>query len=424
MSPLWSLAWRSAWSRRLTLSLVVLSVALSTLLLLGVERLRQDVRQGFAQSVSGCDLVVGPRSGAVPLMLYAVFHVGNATSNIPMSRLNALAQHPAVAWLVPLSLGDTHHGYPVLATTAVYFSRFQHGDHQPLHLAQGRAWSDQPADLFTVVLGADVAEALGYTLGQPLTMSHGESLMHEAEHDDKPFTVVGVLARTGTPVDRTLHIPLQAMQALHLDWADGHHDLTHAVAQDELQDFDLTPQEVSAALVGLKQRAAVLSVQREVNTQTGAALMAVMPGVALQELWDMVGVGEKALLGLSALVAVVSVLGLVAVVLAGLNERRRELAVLRAVGAGPRHILALLVVEGGFVTCLGAGLGVLATVGLIALAGPWLQSHWGLALSWAMPTARQGALLGAVLLAGVAASLVPGWRAYRLSLSDGLSPPV
>ncbi|MFZ2988352.1 ABC transporter permease, partial [Ideonella sp.] len=210
----------------------------------------------------------------------------------------------------------------------------------------------------------------------------------------------------------------------HLDWASGMPMPGMGIAADELQDYDLTPRQVTAALVGLKSRAAVFGVQRKVNQYAAEPLMAVLPGVALDELWDVVGAGEQALLGMSVMVAVVSLVGLVAVVLAGLNERRRELAVLRAVGAGPRKIMLLLLAEGCLVTWLGCALGVLATAALIGLAGPWVQGQWGIALSWAVPTPRQYGLLGAVLLAGMLASLVPGWRAYRLSLADGLSPKV
>jgi len=168
----------------------------------------------------------------------------------------------------------------------------------------------------------------------------------------------------------------------------------------------------------------VFAVQRFVANYADEPLMAVLPGVALDELWQVVGVGEKALLGMSALVAVVSLAGLVAVVLAGLNERRRELAVLRAVGAGPRHVLWLLAGEGVLITTLGVAIGIVASVLLIALAGPWVQTRFGIALQLAPPSGAEWGLLGAVLAAGVLASLVPGLRAYRLSLADGLSPKV
>lgn len=422
MKPLAAIATRSAWHRRGTLALVVFSIALATLLLLLLERMRTDVRDSFTQAVSGTDLVVGARTGSVQLMLYAVFHLGGATNNVKTDSLKALAAHRAVAWVVPLSLGDSHRGFPVLGTTPEFFTRFLYGDREPLALARGRAFSGTLDGLYETVLGAEVAERLHDGLGQRIVLAHGAGGPLGVEHADKPFTVVGVLARTGTPVDRTVHVSLQAIEALHIDWAGGAPLPGMKIAPEQARKFDLEPKFATAALVGLKSRVAAFAVQRWVNAYEGEPLMAVLPGVALDELWDVVGVGEKALLGMSALVAVVSLAGLVAVVLAGLNERRRELAVLRAVGAAPRHVLALLALEGGLVTALGVLAGWVASTLGIALAAPWAQRQFGIALQLAAPTAAQWALLGAVLAAGMLASLVPGWRAYRLSLADGLSP--
>jgi len=422
MTPLISLAGRSAWNRRSTLGLVALSIALSTLLLLGFERLRADVRENFSESVSGTDLIVGARTGAVQLLLYSVFRVGGATNNIRMSSLSDLASHRAVDWVVPLSLGDSHRGYPVLATSRAYFDHFRYGDHQPLGFTSGRAFTGNVDGLYEAVLGSDVADALGYRLGDRIVLAHGTGTIPGAEHADKPFTVVGVLGRTGTPVDRTVHISLEAMEAIHLDWVAGVPVPGLHVAPEDARLHDLRPKQVTAALVGLKNRAAVFAVQRYVDDYPGEPLMAVLPGVALDELWDVVGVGEKALIAMSAMVGFVSLAGLVAVVLAGLNERRRELAVLRAVGASPRDVLALLAAEGAVVTLAGAVAGVLAGLVVLMALAPWLKSRYGIVLSSAPPTASQWLLLAAVIVAGVVASLVPGWRAYRLSLADGLSP--
>lgn len=422
MKPLFSLALHSAWSRRGTLSLVVASVALSTFLLVGFDHLRRDVRQNFSESVSGTDLIVGARTGPVQLLLYAVFHIGGATNNVRTESLEAVAAHPAVAWLVPLSLGDSHRGYPVLATTPAYFDRLRHGDDQALAFVRGRGFAGTLDGLYEVVLGAEVADALHYGLDARITLSHGNGGMPGAEHGDKPFKVVGVLQRTGTPVDRTLHISLAAMEAIHLDWVGGAPLPGLNIPAEQARKFDLAPKEVTAALVGLKTRSAVFNVQRAVSRHPDEPLMAILPGVALDELWEVVGIGERALIGMSVLVAVVSLAGLVAVILAGLNERRRELAVLRAVGAAPRHILWLLAVEGAGVTLVGVVAGTVSAATAIALGGPWVQSEWGVGLRLGAPTLSQGLLLGAIVLGGCAASLIPGWRAYRLSLADGLSP--
>jgi putative ABC transport system permease protein len=352
-----------------------------------------------------------------------------------MDSVNKLAQHRSVSWVVPLSLGDSHRGFPVLGTTPGFFQHFAYGDKQPLVLQQGAAFADTLDGLYEAVIGAEVARQMGYGLGQSITLGHG---MHDHDHDhkgepadgntdehaDKPFKVVGILAPTGTPVDRSVQVSLKALEAIHLDWVAGTPMPGGQIPADQARKFNLEPEEVTAALVGLKSRAAVFNVQRFVNFYEEEALMGVMPGVALGELWTVLGLGENALLAVSALVALVSVVSLVAVVLAGLNERRRELAVLRAVGAAPRHVLGLLTLEGVWVTCAGVVLGVVLAHAGMALATPWLQQSLGIRLQLAAPLPTQLALAGAVLLAGLLASLGPAWRAYRLSLADGLSPRV
>jgi putative ABC transport system permease protein len=419
MTALFGISWRSAWNRRLTLALTVLSIALSTFLLLGVERIRTEMRENFASSVSGTDLIVGARTGSTQLLLYSVFRIGAATNNIQWKSVQALAAHPGVSWVVPLSLGDSHRGFAVLATTPEYFEHFRYGDRQPLRLREGKPFSE----LFDAVIGAEVADRLSYRVGQKITLAHGSGEL-VAEHADKPFTVVGILARTGTPVDRTVHIGLGAMEAIHLEWAGGAPMPGVKIPADQVRKFDLTPKNVTAALVGLKNRAAVFAVQRWVSTYSGEPLMAILPGVALDELWSVIGIGENALLLMSGLVALVSLAGLVSVVMAGLNERRRELAVLRAVGANLRHVLTLLALEGGMVTLLGVAVGMaLAALG-IAVLSPWLQSRFGLALALSEPTLNEWLLLASLIAAGWLASLLPGIRAYRLSLADGLSPRI
>jgi putative ABC transport system permease protein len=454
-----SIAWRSAWHRRFGLGLVLVSVALSCFLLLAVERLRHDLRDSFSQAVSGTDLIVGPRSGSVQLLLYSVFRIGQASHNIRWESVQALQRDPAVAWVLPISLGDSHRGFPVVATTPAYFEHFRHGRREPLHLAQGRPFGDGPQALFEVV-GAEVAARRGYRLGERLLLAHDAGEIESDAHDEHPFQVVGVLARTGTPVDRSLHIRLEAMEALHQGGGPGglgmpglpgtagmpgmagltgfgqpaeapgaasgpaSGAMSSPGSEAALPNLEaLTPRSVTAALVGLKRRSAVFSAQRRIADYRGEPLLAILPGVALDELWVAVDFGERALLATGALVALVSLAGLVAVIVTGLEQRRHELAVLRSVGARPRQIAALLLLEGSGLTAVGALLGTAAALACAHLAGPWVQSQWGLTLSTAWPSPEEWTLLAAVVTAGSIASLLPGWRAYRVSLADGLTPP-
>jgi putative ABC transport system permease protein len=412
------LAARSAWNRRLTLGLTLAAIMLSVALLLGVERVRHDARETFSQSVSGTDLVVGARSGAVQLMLYAVFRIGEATNGIKWQSYRDVAAHPSVAWSIPLSLGDSHRGYPVLGTTTAYFEHFRYGDAKLLAFASGRPFTA----LFDAVLGADIARDLGYRQGDRIVLSHGTGEIGLAEHADKPFVVTGILERTGTPVDRTAHISLEAMEAIHLDWQGGVPIPGFTIPPEMVRKFDLAPKEITAALIGLHNRAAVFGVQRHINRYPGEPLQAVMPGVALDQLWQTLALAERAMQAVSALVVVVGLAGLVAVMLSGLNERRRELAVLRAVGARPADILALLTVEGLCITLLGALGGVMLLSILTGLLGPIAQAEFGVVIRARLLSASEWQVLAAVVCAGLAASLVPGIRAYRHSLADGLAP--
>ncbi|MCD9120831.1 FtsX-like permease family protein [Cupriavidus sp. UGS-1] len=425
MIALMSIAARSAWNRRFNLVWMVIAIALSTALLLGIERVRHQVRASFAQSVSGTDLIVGARTSPIQLVLYAVFRLGGATNNIGWGSVQRLAAHPQVAWTIPLSLGDSHRGFPVLATTAGYFEHFRHGDGRALRLAQGRPFDDRIDGMFDAVLGAEVARRLDYRIGDRIVLAHGDAAAPGAlrlEHGDKPFTVVGILAPTGTPVDRTIHIGLEAMQAIHLDFQGGTRVPGASIAPEHLRRFDLTPDSVTAVLVGLKLRSRVFALQREIAQDTREPLMAVLPGVALDALWDLVDIAGNALRAVSALVAVIGLAGLASSILAALGERRRELAILRAAGARPRDILALLAIEGMMLMLTGVAAGVALLSLSSALLAGWLEARLGVALPVSWPSLAELPLLAALVVAGFAASLLPAWRAYRLSLADGLNP--
>ena len=211
------LALQSLRNRALTAFLTVLAIAFSVMLVLGVERVRTGARQSFADTISGTDLIVGARSGSIQLLLYSVFRIGNSTNNITWATYTDIAKRPEVAWIVPISLGDSHRGFRVLGTTPEYFERYKYRHGQPLKFTAGKPFSD----LFDAVLGADVASALGYHVGDPIIVAHGLGTVSFVEHDDKPFKVSGILAKTGTPVDRTVHVSLEAIEAIHVDWQSG-----------------------------------------------------------------------------------------------------------------------------------------------------------------------------------------------------------
>lgn len=197
-----SLAWRSLRNRRSTALLTISAIAISVALLLGVEKMRTAAREGFANTVSGVDLIVGARSGQLNLLLYSVFRVGDATANVSWESYQKIARHPDVAWTIPISLGDSHRGFRVMGTNGNYFEHYRYAGDRRMTFAAGKPFDD----LYDAVIGADVARQLGYKLGDPIVIAHGVGNVSFAKHDDKPFRIAGILAKTGTPIDRTVHV--------------------------------------------------------------------------------------------------------------------------------------------------------------------------------------------------------------------------
>ena len=411
------LALHSLCNRWLTAALTVFAIAISIMLLLGVEKVRCGARQSFADTISGTDLIVGARSGNIQLLLYSVFRIGNATNNITWTSLQDIASLPEIAWIVPLSLGDSHRGFRVLGTTADYFRRYRYRQAQGLTFHAGGPFSD----LFDAVIGADVAASLGYRVGDRIIVSHGLGAVSFIEHDDKPFRVAGVLEKTATPVDRTVHVSLEAIEAIHVDWQSGGRIPGQSVSADQVRTMDLKPKALTAALVGLKSRLATFRVQRAINQYKEEPLSAILPGAALQELWGLVGTAETALKAVSAMVVATALLGMVTMILTTLNERRREMAILRSVGARPRTVLGLLVAEAGVLVGTGIVLGFVLLYAALLLLQPYVDASYGLHLPIEPPKAGELATLGVIAVAGCLAGLLPALRAYRLSLADGMT---
>lgn len=412
------LALASLRSRLGTATLTAFTIALSVALVLGVERIRSDARDGFASTLSGTDLVVGARSSPVGLLLYAVFHLGDATNNVSWQSYREIAAWPEVDWAVPISLGDSHRGFRVMGTTGDFFAHYRYGARHALAFAAGKPFDD----VYDAVLGAEVARKLGYALGAQIVLTHGTGRIGSAEHRDKPFRVVGILARTGTPVDGTVVVGLDGIEAIHVDWQSGVRIPGMAVDADAARRMDLTPQTITAFLLGLHDRIATFAVQRAIDDYEAEPLTAILPGVALQQLWGLVGPAENALRVVGALVVLVGLAGMVTALLTTLAERRREMAILRALGAHPRLVFGLLVLEAGVLTAVGAAAGLALAYAALAAARSIVLERFGLALASAPPSAADWRLLAAVLAAGLLAGSVPALLAYRRTLADGLVP--
>jgi putative ABC transport system permease protein len=438
------LALRSLANRLLPSVLTVLSIAFSVALLVGIENIRNGLRESFTGTISGTDLIVGPRSGSTQLLLYTVFGLGSPTGNISWETYTHFRDHPAVKWTIPLSLGDNYRGFRVVGTTDAFYEHFRYRQGRTLAFERG---GPAQGDL-DVVLGSEVAARLNHTLGASLVVTHGMGAAGIMDHDDAPFRVTGVLARTGTPVDRALYVTLGGIERMHAGWVDGVPPMTafsfDGFGDDEFADEDgfvappealepasveadvtsieVEPSQITSFYVGTTDRREMFSLQREINTWRPEALSALLPGIALAEMWRTVGYAEDGLKIVSFFVVIVGLLGMLVSLYTALEARRREMAIFRAIGAGPRRILSLLVVESGFLAFAGAALGVGLVYGSILAFQGAVEQRFGLFIPLRPLGTLEWTYLAAVVVAGFLIGLVPAIKAYRTTLSDGLSP--
>ena len=409
-------AWHSLLNRRYTTILAIISVAISTFVLLGVEHIRHEAKESFSKTVSGVDLIVGARTSQLNLLLYSVFHIGNPTNNISWQSYRELADDPKVAWTIPISLGDSHQGYRVMGTTDDFFMRFRFGKNTALSFSEGEAFSQ----LFDVVLGAEVAKELNYRVGDPILLAHGLGRISFSRHDDKPFRVKGILRPTGTPADQTLYISLQGMEAIHLDWRDGVKIPGKKVSDSDIEALDLTPKSITAFMIGLQSKMAIFSVQRHINQYPKEPLLAILPGITLTELWQMMNSMENTLRLISILVLFSSLLGLSTMLLSSIRERQREIAVMRAIGASPLFVFLIIQIEALMITLVGIIVAIVVLAIGILLIQSTLAENYGIFINYLSINNHTLGIVGIIILSTFILGLIPSLSAYRMSLHYGL----
>ena len=439
------LALRSLRSRTLTTVLTVASIALSVTLLVGIEHVRSGVRDSFAGTIRGVDLIVGARGGSLQVLLSTVFGIGSPAGSVKLETLERWQRHPAVKWAVPYSLGDSHRGFRVVGTTAEFYERYRFRNDGRVTFAQGRAASADSE----VVIGSEVADRLKYRVGSPVVVVHGLVDIGTSSHEAHPFHVVGILGRTFTPIDRTVYVTLDGIEAMHEGEANAAPPTMPGASPPPAMPGASPPlvmpgaapppvmpgasppsavpspassQVITAFMVGTRNRFEALMLQREMNTDLQEPLTAVIPGVALGELWNNIGSAEVGLRVVALFAVAIGLTGMLVALYSSLEARRREMAIFRAIGAGPRTIVALLVLESTLLSLLGCVIGVALVYAGLVLGQQPIEQRFGLHLAIRPLGATEWTYLAVVLMCGVIIGFVPAMKAYRTSLVDGLSP--
>ncbi len=403
------LALKSLLNRKGSVFLTVIALTVSIFVLLSVEHIRHQAKTSFANSVSGVDLIVGSRTSSLNLLLYSVFRIGSPTNNISWESYETIADNPQVKWTIPISLGDSHKGYRVMGTTGSYFEFFSYGNQQKLVFKEGQAFDD----IFDVVIGSDVAKQLNYSIGDNLILAHGTAATSFSLHDDRPFKVVGILKPTGTPVDQTLHVSLAGIEAIHIDWQHGIKIPGSKISNEKIQKLELKPKSITAFMLGLNSRMATFKVQRNINNYANEPLTAILPGVALAELWQMMNVLENTLRLIAVLVLIAALLGLSAMLLTSIRERNHEVQLLRVIGASPLFLFLLIELEALLIVLLSIFMAATILYLCLATIGDFLVSNFGLVIQSNILSESVYYLLLLIFIATLVLAAIPSLSIYK-----------
>ena len=355
-------AFKSLLYRRNSICISIVAIAISVFVLTGIEHIRHTAKASFNGTLSGVDLIVGPRTSDLNLLLTTVFRIGAPTHNMSWQSFKKIANHRSVNWAIPIALGDSHRGYRVVGTDKLFFEQYRFGRSHSIEFTQGSPFNQ----LFDVVVGSHVAQSLGYELEDKLVLSHGIAEASFQKHDAFPFSVTGILKPTGTPIDNALYVSLSGLEAIH----------------DGTGGVDAEPESITAALIGLKSKIATFSVQRQIKNERSEALSAILPGVALTQLWQITRGLETTLKLISSMVLIASLFGLCAVLLATIRERRGEVKILRTLGAGPLSIFSLIQFEALLVSLAGVIVAIIGLIFSVNMLNDWVMFEYGIDISF------------------------------------------
>ena len=411
------LTWKSVQNRKLTSLLCVASIALSVALLLGVERIKNGARDGFTNTISQTDLIVGAKGGPLQLVLYTVFRIGSPTNNIRFSSYTKIKNLPEVDWTIPISLGDAYRGYRVVGSDENFFKYYRYRRNKKIEVLDGKI----PIGIFDVVLGYEVAQKFQHKTSDSIILSHGISEKSFMDHSVTPFKVVGILNPTATPIDRSIFITLEGMEAMHIGWDKGVPGKNSTVTPENLKKENIHIGQITSFLLKTKNRIQTLKLQRKIDSFPEDPLMAVIPGLALHQLWKTLSYIENILYLISLCVLAVGLISVIVSLYTSLNERRREIAIFRALGAGAGKVVSLLLVESSLIVLVGTLIGTALLYLCLFMVRPYLESNFSLYLPIQFLSSTELIYLGSILLGGITAGFIPAIKAYRNSLQDGLT---
>jgi putative ABC transport system permease protein len=413
---LFTIVTRSLRQHFVSTSITAFSVALAAGLVMAVFGIQRQTEEAFTGGKVGFDAVLGARGSALQLVLNTVFHLETSPGNIPYSMFQAIGRDSGVALAIPYAVGDNYEGFRIVGTSAEMFTKFEYREGQKLQPAAGGRVFDPAAR--EALVGSFVAQRTGLQLGSKFNPYHGLNFDETKRHEDE-YTVVGILEATNSPSDRVIWIPIDGIFRMK-----GHvlRGTGRTYRPEEGAEIADEHKEVSAVMLKLKDPQAGFFLDQQINKQGKAATLAWPIGRTMADLFEKLGWMNRVLILVAYLVVLVSAGSILASLYNTMNERRRDFAIMRALGASRRTVFSVIVLEAVSIASLGAFLGWFVYAAILGSARAVIRTQTGVVLdAYRVDPVLILAPL-AIILIGSLAGVVPAIKAYRTGVAENLMP--
>ncbi len=462
MNPI-SIVFKNMKLRLLSTVLTIGSVALAAALVVSVQTLERETERNYTQTSVGYDLILAAPGSRMQTTLNTIYHLETSTGVISNDVYKAALRDGRIEAAYPFFVGDNYRGVRIIGTSAGFIDNSEPRAGQRFEMAEGRTFNAP----FEAVMGSAAAQRLGVGIGHRFHMTHGVSEVSGEDvephvHDDYELVITGILSPSRTAHDNVIFTSTYSTYAVHYhdhDHEDEHghdnghehdhhdhdrdeHDASHSDERwpHSLAEYEERVEKLDAVLLKFNNQAAAIQLAGMLNLPTPEnplllrnlqrdpffpykdELMAVIPAEQIQQLMSIIGNAEQVLRYIGWIVFLVALFGILAAIYNTMEERRRDIAIMRSLGASRSTILRLILLEAAFITLIGCLIGLILAMATVAVVSPYIAETAGIVVSPYAIESGQFVTLGTFVVLGIAAGIIPALKAYRTDVVSNLAP--
>lgn len=410
--------------RKLSAALTIISTLLGVALVIAILVIKQESEDAFNQTATGYELIVGPKGSPLQVTLNTIYHIGLPVNNMPYRTYDLISKDRRVKLAIPYVMGDNYKNFRIIGTSEKFFTEFEYQKGKRYSFQTGRQFENENE----AVIGNDVAEKTGMKIGDTFIGSHGvEAYEYAEEHDEHKFTVTGILNKTFTPNDKVIFIPMESVWEMHYH---GEEESTidtihsgHEHGEVHKHEFPEERKTITSILVSLKSPVYFDLLRRQINDDKfeGINAQAIIPVLEIMQLFEIIGNINSVLLIVAYMVIIVAVISILVSIYNTINERKRDIAIMRALGASRGKIFGMIILEGLFISFIGAILGVFAGHLAVYVFSPLISAKTGILITGLTFNIFELYLVLGTIILSVLVSILPAVKAYRTDVAKNLS---